>query len=176
MYARPGTAYVYFTYGMHHCFNVACEDVEIPAAVLIRALEPVEGLDEMTTRRGPQTQAKSQHRTARSKQPAPKSTTAISRRSAATPSSTPPAPHRALTKAAARFLCGGPGKLCAALAIDRTLDGLDLCTSSIIRIEPGTTIADKDIVTSPRIGIGDRGAWTRRELRFFIRDHPGVSR
>jgi DNA-3-methyladenine glycosylase len=47
MYAHPGTAYVYFTYGMHHCFNIACSKLDDPAAVLIRALEPIEGLDAM---------------------------------------------------------------------------------------------------------------------------------
>lgn len=51
MYARAGTAYVYFTYGMHHCVNVVCGRRDEPVAVLIRALEPVEGLDVMRTNR-----------------------------------------------------------------------------------------------------------------------------
>lgn len=52
MYAQPGTSYVYFTYGMHHCMNVVCGRIDEPVAVLIRALEPVEGLDEMRRHRG----------------------------------------------------------------------------------------------------------------------------
>jgi DNA-3-methyladenine glycosylase len=47
MYARAGTAYVYFTYGMHWCFNVVCGRVDEPVAVLIRAIEPTEGLGRM---------------------------------------------------------------------------------------------------------------------------------
>lgn len=52
LYDRPATAYVYFTYGMHWCLNVVTERVDYPAAVLIRALEPLEGLDVMRRRRG----------------------------------------------------------------------------------------------------------------------------
>jgi DNA-3-methyladenine glycosylase len=51
MYLDGGHAYVYFTYGMHHCVNVVSDRVGVPTACLIRALEPVEGVDQMRANR-----------------------------------------------------------------------------------------------------------------------------
>ena len=131
MYGPPGRAYVYFIYGMHHCFNVVTEEEGFPAAVLIRALEPLEGLEWMRRHR-------------------------------------PGRPDDQLTN--------GPGKLCAALAIDRTLNGVDLCTSRVFFIEEGRTVADEGIATSPRIGIRSDEVARSRPWRFYIKGNRCVSR
>ncbi len=51
MYGPPGRAFVHFTYGMHHMLNLVTEKEEFPAAILIRALEPCEGISLMKKRR-----------------------------------------------------------------------------------------------------------------------------
>jgi DNA-3-methyladenine glycosylase len=51
MYGPPGRAYIYFTYGMHWMLNVVCEEVGFPAAVLVRGVQPLEGLDQIALRR-----------------------------------------------------------------------------------------------------------------------------
>jgi DNA-3-methyladenine glycosylase len=52
MYAEAATSYVYICYGIHQMFNVVTNDKEIPDAVLIRAVEPLEGIDTMLARTG----------------------------------------------------------------------------------------------------------------------------
>lgn len=52
MYRHGGTAYVYLCYGIHHLFNVVTNKQDIPHAILIRGIEPLEGIDTMLMRRG----------------------------------------------------------------------------------------------------------------------------
>lgn len=52
LFGPPGYAYIYLIYGMYHCFNVVVGQKDDPQAVLVRALEPIAGLELMTQRRG----------------------------------------------------------------------------------------------------------------------------
>lgn len=51
MFGEAGRAYIYLIYGMYHCFNIVTEEKDVPAAVLIRALEPVTGMEYMAMQR-----------------------------------------------------------------------------------------------------------------------------
>ncbi|MCC6677046.1 MAG: DNA-3-methyladenine glycosylase [Phycisphaerales bacterium] len=150
MYQRPGTAYVYFTYGMHYCFNVVCGAVDEPVAVLIRALEPTEGLEAM--------------RAARAGRPG-KGGMVAARRD----------PARVVRDGE---LCSGPAKLCRAMSIDRSLDGADLVKDDRFFIETGRSadLEPRMIGRARRIGVDYAGDWARRELRWFVRGNPNVSR
>jgi DNA-3-methyladenine glycosylase len=126
LFLERGHAYVYLAYGISYLLNVSSEIPGIGAGVLIRAIEPLEGIPIMRCNRG------------------------IER---------------------LRDLARGPGRLAAALRVDRGLDGLDLCREGPLWLgrgdqEPG------DIGESVRIGIS-RDA--NRLLRFYLRGSPFVS-
>jgi len=133
MYCDGGTTYVYLNYGIHNLLNVVTETVDAPTAVLLRAIEPVEGIDVMYKHR-PKIRNDS-------------------------------------------GLCSGPGKLGAALAIDRSHDRLDLVTSPVLFIERTRTrpLAKNKITATPRIGVDYAGFWATRPLRFHLTGNKHVS-
>src|SRR5688572_15905355 len=128
LYGRPGLSYVYFIYGVHWCFNAVTRAEGLPSAVLVRALQPLDGLELMKERRGPRISAVN--------------------------------------------LTNGPGKLCAALGIDGTFNGLSLQRGPLV-VREGETIVPSQIVTTTRIGITKAAEWP---LRYYIKGNEWVSR
>lgn len=126
MFGEPGHAYVYFTYGMYYCLNFITERKRFPAAVLIRALEPKEGIEIMKRRR---------------------------------------------SKEKIEDLTSGPGKLCQAMGIDKSLYGADLTGQTIYVEDRGEK--EGNIVSTDRIGI-DEGK--EKKWRFYLKDNRFVSK
>ncbi len=129
MFGRAGHAYVYLVYGMYDCLNLVTESVDYPAAVLIRAVEPVTGIELMKSRR----------RTEK-----------------------------------LHDLASGPGKLCQAFAINRTLNDDDLCGKVLYLEDRGEAVSQ--VVTTPRIGVDYAGLWKDKPWRFLIKDNEFVSK
>lgn len=131
MFDKGGYAYVYLCYGMHNMFNIVTNVEGVADAVLIRALEPLEGMEEMQLRRG---------------------------------------------KLANRFhLTSGPGKLCKALGIDRSLNGKYLLGEEVWVEDIGKKIKSGHIQASPRIGIDYAGEDAKLPWRFTLENNPWVS-
>jgi DNA-3-methyladenine glycosylase len=152
MFGPPGIAYVYLVYGMYDCLNVVTEPSGRPAAVLVRAVEPIEGVDVMRhARLG----------------------VAARRRSVR---GDPGREGARLADLPSERLASGPGLVAAAFSIDRTQTGADLCDSTAdLRLEQGSEPASR-IVAGPRIGIEYAGTpWTAKPWRLAIAGHPSVS-
>jgi DNA-3-methyladenine glycosylase len=155
MYGPPGIAYVYLVYGMYDCLNVVTEPEGRPAAVLIRAVEPVEGVAAMR-----------QARIARTRRRGPPPTTAEEPR--------PSAAARLEAVPAAR-LAAGPGLVAAAFDISRSDTGLDLLApGSALRVEAGD--APAVVVATPRVGIAYAPEpWRSVPWRLIDPSSPAVS-
>lgn len=114
MYLSGGHSYVYQIYGLHFCFNVVTRDELKPEAVLIRALEPLDGVEAMRMRMR----------------------------------------RRFGPEKSDRELCSGPGKLCQAMGIDRTDDGIPLDGGRLwIGEDHRVEKAKSKIVAGPRVGV-----------------------
>lgn len=72
-----------------------------------------------------------------------------------------------------RELCSGPGRLCQALSVDRSLDGTDLVEGRELWVEEGSPVAQDAIAAGPRVGIR---VGVEHDWRYLIRDDPFVSR
>ena len=126
LFLDRGHAYVYFVYGCWYALNVSAETTGVGAGVLLRAIEPLEGIELMRARRRVRRDAD---------------------------------------------LARGPGRLAAALDIDRRYDGADMCAPGPLWLGSPARPAGR-IGRSARIGISRE---IERKLRFFERDNTYVS-
>jgi len=155
MFGPPGHLYVYFTYGMHYCANVVCWPEGEPGAVLLRALAPLEGLEEMAERRYGARQA------------------AVGQRAGAGHVSSPQRVRRPWRP---EELCSGPAKLCQAFALDRSADGYDLVSGhdDVVVLDDGTQPPDKPS-NGTRVGLAKNCAARDEPWRWWIPGEPSVS-
>ena len=148
MFGPPGFLYVYFTYGMHFCMNVATGPAGTPSAVLLRAGEVIEGIDLARARRGV---------VAASLEPRAVLPGPTRKRVAGNPD---------------RDLARGPARMCVALGIGREQNAVDLLAKdSPVRLVDGPGF-DGTPSTGPRVGLREAPDWP---WRFWIPDDPTVS-
>jgi DNA-3-methyladenine glycosylase len=135
MYGPPGHAYVYFTYGMHFCVNLVCQQEGSASAVLLRSGRVIDGVPLATVRRS-----------------------------------------GAARRAAVRELdlARGPARLCEALDIDRSQNGVDVCDpASALRVfAPAAPSLAAGISRGPRVGVSCAAdvPW-----RLWVTGDPAVS-
>jgi DNA-3-methyladenine glycosylase len=151
MFLRGGHLYVYFTYGMHFCSNVVTEAEGIARAVLLRAVEPVEGIEVMVRNRG------------------------LNKRDDLIPRITVRGRGINPTFADETLLnlCSGPAKLCQSFGIGRKENGTDLCDNQIWLANDTYTSRRVTIAASKRVGVNN-GA--RHKWRFYIKGSLYVSK
>jgi DNA-3-methyladenine glycosylase len=156
MYGPPGVAYVYLVYGMYDCLNIVTEPVGRPAAILVRAVEPIEGEAVMRASRLERT---------------------LGRRKTRSAASDALAAARLARLPTAR-LAAGPGLVSAAFGIDRSFTGRDLLAPDAdLRLELAPADEPQPVViATPRLGIDFAGSpWTEVPWRFTIAGHLSVS-
>ena len=156
MFGPAGRAYVYLVYGMYDCLNVVTERAGTPAALLVRAVEPLEGIEGMRVDRILRSTAR--RRTLTEERAALEA--------------------ERVARLPAERLASGPGLVAAAFGLDTGWTGLDLCDSgSPLRLEtPPPGGRRPAVAATVRIGIDSAGApWTDRPWRFVERGHPSVS-
>ena len=130
MFGPPGVSYVYMIYGVYFCLNAVTESEGHPAAVLIRAMEPLENIRIMRTLR-----------------------------------------YNPLRDT---NIASGPGKLCMAMSIDKSLNAVDLAARKLWIEDRSLDVGA--IAAGPRINVDYAGEYKNKPWRFYERGNPHVSR
>lgn len=136
LYETGGFAYIYQLHGYNYCINVVTQKKDMPQAVLIRAVEPVEGLELMIRRRKIDISKKSK----------------------------------------LKNLTNGPSKLCQAMDIDTSLNGIDLCGYELFITRRNGLRSDEEIVATKRIHIDYAEEYKDKPWRFLLKGNEFVSK
>jgi DNA-3-methyladenine glycosylase len=134
LYKSGGHGYIFPIYGIGYCFNVVTEAENVPQAVLIRALEPVEGKHIMCKRR-----------------------------------------HSCINPSNLKNLTNGPVKLCEAMHIDGTMNGISLCGDELFILKGPKLKSNEKILTSARINIGYAEEDQFKPWRFILEGNKFLS-
>ncbi len=132
MFLEGGHAYIYLIYGMYYCLNVVAAEKDKPEAVLIRAVEPLEGLEYIQE-------------------------------------------NRKIKSNKLEDLTNGPGKLCQALGVDKSLNGSNMILGTqlyVVELEQSKV----EVCSGPRINIDYAQEYKDVPWRFYIKGHPFLSR
>jgi len=132
MFGAGGRAYVYLCYGIHQMFNIVTATEGQPHAILIRAVEPIEGKEIMLERTG--------------------------------------------KKKWDNTITSGPGRVGKAFGFHTSQCGLSLASDELYIADDGFQLKEKDIVSSPRIGVDYAGEHAEWHYRFYLKGNPYVSR
>ncbi|BDU49922.1 DNA-3-methyladenine glycosylase [Haliovirga abyssi] len=137
MFLEGGYAYVYIIYGMYYCLNIVTAKEDKPEAVLIRAVEPISGLEYIKE-------------------------------------------NRKIKSTKIEELTNGPGKLCKALNINKSLDKYNLVTGEELFVMKNENIEKEKVVEkiaeSKRINIDYAEEYTEKLWRFYIKGNKFVSK
>ena len=138
LYKTGGFAYIYQLHGYNYCINVVTQKEGVPQAVLIRAVEPLEGLELMAQRR--------------------KIDISDSK------------------KSKLKNLTNGPSKLCQAMNINTSLNGIDLCGNEIFIMHQTGFKSNEEIIAAPRIHIDYAEEYKDKLWRFLLKGNGFVSK
>lgn len=137
MFHIGGTSYVYFTYGMYHCMNIATDVVDNPQAVLIRSVVPadIESQERMLSLR------------------LEASLESIRKRKADKGEELTSEEIESKKKSLLKHLADGPGKLCIAMGVSKEQNDVDMVESTSFYVTEGINVLPGEIQAGKRIGI-----------------------